>query len=50
MIVVYENCAGETEQIEVGPNILLSSIIGSCVSCVRRVSNGDNDFVYVPCA
>jgi hypothetical protein len=49
MVVYYETCAGDSGQVEIAPNTLLSTVIGSCVSCVRRTSEGDNDFVYVPC-
>jgi hypothetical protein len=49
MTVVYETCGGDSGQAEIGPNTLLSARIGSCASCVRRISEGDNDFVYVPC-
>ena len=49
MLVYYETCAGDSGQAEIGPNTLLSATIGSCVFCIRRISEGDNDFVYVPC-
>jgi hypothetical protein len=41
-------CSEDIGAVNLPPNTLLSSVIDSCVTCIRKVS-GAIDFVYVPC-
>ena len=56
MVLFYENCQGDSSEVTVPPNTLLSTVLvglgnlDPCVTSVTRLTPGDNDFVYVPCA
>lgn len=56
MLVIYENCGGDSSEVTIPPNTLLSTVLvglgnsDPCVTSVTRLTPGDNDFVYVPCA
>jgi hypothetical protein len=49
MVVSYQTCLGDEGTQEIPPNTLLSTLIETCVECVRRLDDTDNEFVYVPC-
>lgn len=55
MVLYYQNCQGDGSEVTVPPNTLLSTVLvglgntDPCVNSLRRLSKGDNDFVYVPC-
>ena len=56
MLLIYVNCGGDSSEVTVPPNTLLSTVLiglentDPCVTFVTRLTPGDNDFVYVPCA
>ena len=55
MVLFYENCQGDSGEVTVPPNTLLSTVLvglgntDPCAIYVQRLSEGDNDFVYTPC-
>ena len=56
MLLIYRNCQGDSSEVTIPPNTLLSTVLvglgnsDPCVTSVTRLTPGDNDFVYVPCA
>lgn len=57
MVVYVETCLVVIGEVTIPPNTLLSTVLAgipeaegsTCASCIRRMDDTDNDFVYVPC-